>query len=257
MKKENNLDLLLKKEGKLYLSDEFHRKTNNQTVVSSLDLKETPPSWIKIHFKTYPRFEKVKLTSPTRISTVASNMRQRRSVRQFSSQSISSSDLSYILYFSCGLIHLDGNIHNSRRPYPSAGARYPLEVYPLVLHCDKLEKGLYHYNVKEHTLEILLNRDLSSWLKKVTGGQSWVLASSVIFIITAVLDRMRIKYGDRGYRFALLEAGHLGQNLCLIAQECGYGSCALGGYIDREIDKLLDVEHTKEFTLYMIAVGKI
>ena len=70
------------------------------------------------------------------------------------------------------------------------------------------------------------------------------------------MDRNRIKYYDRGYRFSLLEAGHLGQNICLLAEKRKLGSCPLGGYIDSEVDKLLDIQNTKEVTLLQMD-GKI
>jgi len=55
----------------------------------------------------------------------------------------------------------------------------------------------------------------------------------------------------------LLEAGHLGQNVCLLATERNLGVCPLGGYLDDEVNKLLDIQLQKEVALYMIAVGKI
>ncbi len=257
MKNKKYLSLLLQKiEGKLSLSDKFHEKTNNQEI-SPVDFKKTPKAWSKIHFKTYPRFQRMNLDYLTQTKGVADVMRQRRSVREFSNKSISKAMLSYILYSACGIIKLDKNIDNSRRPYPSAGARYPLEVYLIILGCKGLDKGLYHYNVLEHKLELIINKDLSNWLSKTMGKETWVLSSSIVFIITAVLDRVRIKYAERGYRYALLEAGHLAQNLCLLTTELGLGSCPIGGYIDSEVDKLLDITHAKEVTLYLIAVGKV
>lgn len=166
-------------------------------------------------------------------------------------------DISYILYSSCGLIHTDGDFNHTRRPYPSAGARYPLEIYPLVLNVRGLKRGLYHYNVRDNLLELILEKDFSSWVLKAFGRQDWLLTASVIFIIAAVLERTRIKYRDRGYRFALLEAGHMGQNICLFAANRRLGTCALGGYIDAEVDKLLDIQLGREATLYVIAAGSI
>lgn len=248
--------MLKKIEKEPSLSDKFHKKTNNAAVTYT-NPQKIPKAWIKIHFKTYPRLERVVLHSTSKLRGVGRIMHRRRSMSDFSGKPISQNMLSYILYSACGLISKDLDIDNSRRPYPSAGARYPVEVYPIILRCTGLEKGLYHYNVAEHTLELLLKKDLLSLLEKTMGKQPLVLTASVIFIITGVLDRTRIKYGDRGYRFALLEAGHLGQNLCLLATQLGLGSCPVGGYIDSAIDLLLDIQHTKEYTLYTVAVGTL
>jgi len=260
MKKNYTQSLLSKLEGKKFISDQFHFSTNNKRLDSpnKLTNKNTPESWIKIHFKTYPRMSKIKLNNAKfQLNNFSDIIRKRCSARQFSDLPMSKDELSYLLFLSCGLTSLGKTLNESRRPYPSAGARYPLEVYPLILNCEEIKKGLYHYNVKENLLELLLEEDLRDWIIENTSGEKWMAETSVIFIITGVLDRTRIKYGERGYRYALLEAGHLGQNFCLLATELGLGSCALGGYIDQEVDKLLDIDLQEEFTLYLIAVGKL
>lgn len=243
-------------EGKPSVSDVFHKRTNNRTLKVGDDPKDWPDSWKKIYFKTYPRLEKIhcNLVHSDEINTL---LRNRRSVRKYTREPMSLIDLSYLLYSSCGLIHNDGNYDNTRRPYPSAGGRYPLEVYPLILNASGLKKGLYHYNIRDNVIELLLQENLSSWISRTFGRQDWILRSSVLIIITCVLDRNRIKYRDRGYRFSLIEAGHLGQNICLLAEKRKLGSCALGGYIDVEVDKLLDIQNTKEVTIYAIAVGHV
>lgn len=253
----NNTKKLLEKiEGEQFASDKFHNFTNNKRLDAS-SIKDIPQSWIKIHFKTYPRLDRMKLGNikiPTNKLSVI--LRKRRTIRQFSGFSISKSELYYLLFYSSGLISLGKSLDESRRFYPSAGARYPLEVYPIVLNCEGIKRGLYHYNIKENLLELLLKEDLSKWIIKTTGGEKWITNAAVVFIITGVLDRTRIKYGDRGYRFILIEVGHLSQNMLLLATELGLGSCPMGGYIDSEVNKLLDIDLQKEVALCLIAVGK-
>lgn len=41
------------------------------------------------------------------------------------------------------------------KTYYSAGNRHPIEVYPVVAAVKGVEPGLYHYNVKDHSLELL------------------------------------------------------------------------------------------------------
>lgn len=249
--------LLEKIEGKQSTSDKFHNFTNNKKFKVS-NIKDVPQSWIKIHFKTYPRLDKISFDNIKNPRTKLNRIiEKRRSVRKFSGFSISKRELFYLLFSSCGLTLLDKIFDDSRRPYPSAGTRYPLEVYPIILNCEGLKRGLYHYNVKENLMELLLKEYLGNWLVKNTGGEKWITNSAVIFLITGVLDRTRIKYGDRGYRLALIEAGHLSQNMLLLATELGLGSCPLAGFVDSEMNKLLDINLQKEAALYMIAIGKL
>lgn len=258
MKKRNSIEKLLEKaEGKSWFSDQFHNATQNKSIKKP-DIKNIPQSWIRIHFKTYPRFKKIPLSKTLlEDSSLNAFIISRRSVRDFNGQPITENELSHLLFRSSGLINITDKLDESRRPYPSAGARYPLEIYPLILHCTEIKSGLYHYNVLDHSLEVIYEKNLKKWVTEISGGEKWTTNAAMIFILTGVLDRTRIKYGDRGYRYLLIEAGHLGQNICLIAAELGLGSCPIGGYIDNKVDHLLDIDLQKEVTLYLIAVGRI
>ncbi|MFH1827199.1 MAG: SagB/ThcOx family dehydrogenase [bacterium] len=257
MKKNNTLKLLARIERKSLLSDKFHSETNNK-MITQINIKDIPQSWTKINFKTYPRLKKTYLTKKIpKEKKLGLLMARRRSVRQFSGLPVSLNQLSYLLFSSAGLLKINESIDYSRRPYPSAGARYPLELYPLILNCTGIEKGLYHYNVKENCLELILKKNLADWLMKASGGETLLKKASIIFIITSVFDRTRIKYHDRGYRYILIESGHLAQNIMLLVTELGLGSCAIGGYIDSAVNELLDISSQKEYSLYLLAVGTL
>lgn len=115
--------------------------------------------------------------------------------------------------------------------------------------------GLYHYNVKGHYLEALLKKPLIDFAVKVT-GQDWVAKTAIVFILTSVFDRTRVEYQDRGYRFVLIEAGHICQNLYLVSTALKIKCCAIGGFIEDEIDRLLDIQMTNESVIYVAGVGK-
>lgn len=257
MRKSYTKKLIETIEGRLSLSEKFYNTTKNSKL-ASLNLSDIPDSWIKIHFKTYPRLNRIQLRSKIDQDKIINHIiNSRRSVRKFSGKPISYDELSYLLYATCGLRNLGESINDSKRSYPSAGARYPLEIYPLILNCKGIKNGLYHYNVKENSLEVLLEEDLQKWLSIAFGEEEWLKNSTVLFFITGVLGRTQIKYGDRGYRYMLIEAGHVAQNLCLLATELGLGTCPIGGFIDNKVNELLDIQFQKEFSLYVIAVGAL
>ena len=83
-----------------------------------------------------------------------------------------------------------------------------------------------------------------------------VAACAAVIFVAAVFGRTRFKYGVRGYRFALLEAGHVGQNVLLAATAFGLGAVPLGGYYDRLTDDFLGLDGVNESTLYTIALGR-
>lgn len=76
------------------------------------------------------------------------------------------------------------------------------------------------------------------------------------FTVDAVFERSTFKYGDRGYRYALLEAGHVAQNLNLAATALNYGCVNIGGFFDRKIDQFLGLDGLTHSTIYMMLIGQ-
>ncbi len=78
-----------------------------------------------------------------------------------------------------------------------------------------------------------------------------------MLVLTAIFQRLRWKYQERSYRYALLEAGHLAQNAYLAATSMGMGACAVGAFIDAGLNGLLGVDGKDEAAIYMLAIGKV
>ena len=72
--------------------------------------------------------------------------------------------------------------------------------------------GLYHYDAKEHQLELRRPGVHHAALADMTIGQEMLREANLVVMISGIFQRTMWKYGQRGYRFVLFEAGHLGQN---------------------------------------------
>lgn len=104
-----------------------------------------------------------------------------------------------------------------QRSVPSAGGLYPLELYLIAEHVADLPPGLHRYDPQAAALE-QLNTDVSlNSLIAELMGQVCVANAACLVFIAARLPRALDKYGARGYRCILFEAGHAAQNLCLLA----------------------------------------
>lgn len=238
----------LDKEDKFRLSNAFHEATNIVSFPSGSQ-QAIPKEWIKINYKTYPRLNRIYLSWPPKFKfDLIDAILQRRSRRDFSARALKSEQFSQLLAFSCG------KFHQEFRTYPSAGARYPLEIYVVVNRIEDIPTGLYHYNVKEHSLELIRKGNFLKEMGKLT-AQAVTQTESIVIIISEVFDRTRVKYGDRGYRYALIEAGHLAENLYLVAEGLGLGCCTIGGFIDERINELLDLVDTSEKVVYLAVIG--
>ena len=81
--------------------------------------------------------------------------------------------------------------------------------------------------------------------------------ADVTFVLSAIFDRVRHKYGERGFRYAYIEAGHISQNIYLQAVSLGLGSVSIGAFLDEEINKLIGIDGRTEAVIYLHAVGTL
>jgi SagB-type dehydrogenase family enzyme len=180
---------------------------------------------------------------------------QRRSLRDYSEGSISMEELSFLLWCCQGVQQNMGN--HTIRTVPSAGARHALETYILANRVDGLQEGVYHYSALDHALcATSLPAGIAGQLTAACLKQGIVKNSVISFFWAAELERMYYRYGERGFRYLLLDAGHACQNLCLAAESVGCGACAIGAFDDEELNKALGLDCVNRFVVYAAAVGK-
>ena len=181
----------------------------------------------------------------------------RRSIRDFS-ETILPADLLGKLLFTCagvnGALAFEG-VSLGARTYPSAGALYPLEIYPVLQRVDGIADGIYHYDPFAHELAEIQSGNFHGQFAAMTFGQETLATANAVLFITAVFERSMWKYGQRGYRYVWIEAGHLGQNFYLVSAALGLASVALGGFYDGEANALLGVG-SGEKTIYAIFIGR-
>jgi SagB-type dehydrogenase family enzyme len=185
-------------------------------------------------------------------------LQARDSCRDYSPRFMPAQILSNILACGYGITrtaHLDSIGQICFRTTPSAGGLFPLEIYMLARGVEGTLDGLYHYNVRRHGLEFLRPGSWFAELDHALLMAPLVQGANLILFVSAVFSRSQKKYGPRGYRYILLEAGHLAQNICLSAVEQGLGSLCMGGYRDGRLNRFLGLNNTTEAVVYSIAVG--
>jgi SagB-type dehydrogenase family enzyme len=120
---------------------------------------------------------------------------------------------------------------------------------------DDLEPGLYHFDPLWPGLEVLRSSLAADELATLSTYPEIASSCSVVIFVAAIFGRARFKYGLRGYRFALLEAGHVAQNVTLAAASLGLAAVPLGAFYDRRTDTFLGLDGVNESTVYAIALG--
>jgi SagB-type dehydrogenase family enzyme len=185
-------------------------------------------------------------------------VRLRHSCREFANQSVSIEQLSVVLSAGYGMNGrtVIGRLEFDERPVPSGGGLYPLELSLYARDAAGVAVGIHHYLPVTHGLECVLEGPLpASFREYLFMGQAQLASAPVIIIITGSFCRNMRKYGDRGYRYMLYEAGHVAQNINLAAAAIGLGSCNIGGFFDKELGDALMLDQDAELPLYAVAIG--
>ncbi|MFW9773151.1 MAG: SagB/ThcOx family dehydrogenase [Candidatus Heimdallarchaeota archaeon] len=186
----------------------------------------------------------ITLPSPKLDGTVSleRSIYERESIRRFRSKEIEIEKISQILWAAQGK-------KGTKRTIPSAGATYPLEIYVTLR-----DKGLFHYNIEKHMLEMLTDNFLIKKLVQASLDQYFIAEAYVNIIICARFSRTTQVYGKRGVRYVLIEVGHCAQNIHLQAVALGLASVPIGAYNDESVKQVLSLPKDIE-PLYIIPIG--
>ena len=184
-------------------------------------------------------------------------VQSRSSVRAFRSSSIHLQDIATLLYLTYGVTRTcdETKLPRGFRVVPSAGGLYPLEIYLHSAHLSEHEPGIFHYNPEHSCLRRICAGDMTETIANAMVQPEIGHSANLLVFITALFERSTFKYQDRGYRFSLLEEGHVAQNLNLVANALNLASVNIGGFFDREIESLLGIDGVTHSVLYMVAIG--
>jgi len=181
----------------------------------------------------------------------------RKSIRKYSDTFLTLEELSYLLWCTQAVKQITANGARTARNVPSAGARHAFETYLLINKVKGLEPGLYRYLAFEHKLlPLRLNTQICKDVISACGDQVFIGKSAVTFIWSADIYRMKWRYGERGYRYLHLDAGHVCQNLYLAAEAIDSGACAIAAFDDDKLNNILNFDGENQFVVYLAALGK-
>jgi SagB-type dehydrogenase family enzyme len=171
-------------------------------------------------------------------------MRVRRSIREYTGEDVSLDDVQMLCWSAQGMTcPITGY-----RASPSAGAKFPLEVFAAV------SRGVYHYwpeadDLKEHS-----TRDVRRKLSMASLNQPWVRDAAVDIVLCAEYERTTVRYGERGRRYVHMEAGHAAQNVLLTAVALGLGAVPIGAFDEDGVSMALGIEYPL-VPVYLISIG--
>lgn len=176
----------------------------------------------------------------------------RRTVRSFSSTKMTEPQFSQLLWAAQGITEDRGN----KRSAPSAGALYPMDVYAAVGKdaVNGVEEGVYHYNPTDHVVIRILENDIRKDVARASLEQMWMAHAPVIMVITSEYSRITVKYREKGISYAIMEAGHISQNIFLQGVALGLSAGIVGAFREEKIMKCMGIPR-QHIPLIIMPIG--
>ncbi len=175
----------------------------------------------------------------------------RTSQRSYLDEPVTAEEVSALLHAAGGGT-ADGT-SGPTRAYPSAGGAYPLNIHLVAGNVTGIEPGVYTYQWRDHSLKKILAGDIRAPLMRASLDQRSVGSAPAAVIITADIDRTVSRYGERGRRYVLIDAGAAMQNVQLKAVDLGLGSVVIGAFDDQALQQVLGLDC---FPLLVMPVGR-
>lgn len=178
---------------------------------------------------------------------------RRRSSGGLDTSSIDVSILADLLFTSFGAREKVG--HRYMRPYPSAGALYPVEIFFVVFNTGGIESGTYRYAPATHTAQLLRRKSAVELGNLGLRADDWEKPAAAIFF-GCTLELVTKKYREAALRFAILEAGHACQNLCLTGTSRDITVRPWGAIAEVDFRQAFFLEPPDEIVLHAALVGR-
>ena len=199
----------------------------------------------------------LKLPDPMHGKDLIRLMAKRRTVRRARSVPVKLEQVSDCLFSGLGITgwmrNCVGMLPLSMTP--SGGGRNPYEAYVFARNVEGLERGVYHYSALGHSLERVAElgeNDITSLI----GGQEWGDDKPCMILLCAHMERTMWKYEDpNAYRVILIEAGHIGQNIMLVATENGLTACPTAALDHTRAKEILGLEGITQAPIYALTLS--
>ena len=210
-------------------------------------------------FKAYTTLEPLPLPREVRQTGVAALSAIAENIHSEADAVPDLEALAQLLYLTAGITrhrkHPGGDIYF--RAAACTGALYEVEVYVVCGNLVDLEAGVYHFAPAEFALHRLRAGDYRDVLGEVTGSETTIARAPLTIICTCIYWRNAWKYQARTYRHFGWDNGTLLANLLAVATALGMPAKLICGFLDAELNLLLDVDPEREVAYSLVALGRI
>ncbi|MGK7908052.1 MAG: SagB/ThcOx family dehydrogenase [Synechococcus sp.] len=186
------------------------------------------------------------------LQPLANTFLRRRSTRQFTGGNIPVDALRQLLNFA---YHAEHYRPQGFDPQPDFFDLSLIETFVVANGVDGLDDGCYYYAPHAQELRQIRFKSFRQDLHYLCLGQNLGRDAAVAIVHTADLRQAIERFGDRGYRYLHMDAGHLGQKLNLAAVRLQLGVSGIAGFFDNLVNEVLGIPQN-EAVLYITTIGQ-
>lgn len=235
-----------------------HRATRNTGFGAVGPQPPRPPG---APFKEYPEHARNVLAKPGPAAgaSLAAAIAKAAAPVRFGASEIPLDELARLLHHTNGVTERRETARGAvlLRAAPSAGALYAGEVYVVAERVQGLAPGVYSYHVRDHALVLLREGEFLREAAAALEHPDTLSGAACAVLIANVYRRSTWRYANRGYRYAWIDTGHIGENLRLEAAGRGFGVHTELRFADARLDRLLGLEADEEEVAALHAVGRL
>jgi len=154
---------------------------------------------------------------------------KRRSVRAYAPRALTPSEVGQLCWAASGITEPSKGL----RTAPSAMTLYSIHIYVVDA------RGVHEYLPKEHALKTLHATDVMADLRAIPPNPPTLGGAPAVIVLGVHLAPLEARVGARAERYAMMEAGHVAQNVLLQATALGLGSIPVGGFDEAKVNALL------------------
>lgn len=204
-----------------------------------------------------PRHRVDRLSAPSLDMSLDTVLATRTSRRDFSGGRIAAGELWRLCFSATGVrdvVH--GRTVWYQRNAPNSGGLGSIEAFAIVFDVEGIPTGIHHFDSVALDFAEVEAGQFRDWFREDVVYQDEFAEAAAAIILVGVFSRLRTKYGIRGYRSCLIDAGHASENIYLAGTALGLSVCATTGFVDDELDEALQVDGVDAASLVVILVGK-
>lgn len=194
--------------------------------------------------------------------TLAETLLGRRSCWRFSGARMSLEQLGACLYLSASAgangppAPKGPGAPAANRAYPSAGALYPIEILIYTSNVEGIRPGFYYYQALGHQLSLHAGNLLDSNTLQLPFEQAIGMVGVLVLFFVDFLRQTLHKYGPKLYRLALIETGHIAQNIMLASEAIGLACLPICGFDDARLTEASGLRYPEQPIVYALAIGE-